>query len=430
MEKHCEHCGKPFEGQRASKKYCSETCRQMAYIKRNGLIKVRVADLSQLKTNAEHHNTAFKMEQPPLQREQANSSNLNGYGTEKEYCMPQPYQYLKKHTPSDNKSSTDELSYAFNYILVPRYSKNEAGSVENRDDEEQDDEDEIRDITAWRRGLGGKDDEDDDEDDYDYLYGGDDDDDLEDDLADDQAVPDKLEAVELADEDMAEEANAETPKTIAIQGNNVNPPSEEKDDQGQTTIIPASELSESKQGKGDFQWTDSKFIGQTETIYASMQGGLIFRSPLQHWDMVSSRCVSWTNRRLRCLLECLLNFSQTTAVDGEMVSALALAFDQLARSEIFRKVPLDYPFSDLIEHYAMQLDGMLESRTAKIKIQFRPGTKARLLAIREMLLPCTTPMHITEMDFTSPAGIFVLPKTETEKNKTQPNTNEENKKAA
>jgi hypothetical protein len=39
MQKHCEHCGKLFEAAREFRKYCSDTCKQYAYIERNQFAK-------------------------------------------------------------------------------------------------------------------------------------------------------------------------------------------------------------------------------------------------------------------------------------------------------------------------------------------------------------------------------------------------------
>jgi hypothetical protein len=39
MQKHCEHCGKLFEAAREVRKYCSDTCKQYAYIERNQFAK-------------------------------------------------------------------------------------------------------------------------------------------------------------------------------------------------------------------------------------------------------------------------------------------------------------------------------------------------------------------------------------------------------
>ena len=49
MEKDCLYCGTHFTAQRASKKYCSDNCKQMAYFKRNGLVLSGGSETSDLK---------------------------------------------------------------------------------------------------------------------------------------------------------------------------------------------------------------------------------------------------------------------------------------------------------------------------------------------------------------------------------------------
>ena len=44
MEKECARCGKPFQSKRHTKKFCSETCKQYAYLIRHGL------DIERLRT--------------------------------------------------------------------------------------------------------------------------------------------------------------------------------------------------------------------------------------------------------------------------------------------------------------------------------------------------------------------------------------------
>lgn len=39
MEQICENCGEPFKARRASRRYCSNSCRQLAYFKRHGVTK-------------------------------------------------------------------------------------------------------------------------------------------------------------------------------------------------------------------------------------------------------------------------------------------------------------------------------------------------------------------------------------------------------
>jgi hypothetical protein len=38
MQRNCLHCGAPFKAKRATKKYCSDNCKQLAYFQRNGMM--------------------------------------------------------------------------------------------------------------------------------------------------------------------------------------------------------------------------------------------------------------------------------------------------------------------------------------------------------------------------------------------------------
>jgi hypothetical protein len=40
--KECLHCGLPFKYKRNNKKYCTNTCKQVAYIKRKTIVKIIV----------------------------------------------------------------------------------------------------------------------------------------------------------------------------------------------------------------------------------------------------------------------------------------------------------------------------------------------------------------------------------------------------
>ncbi len=44
MQRTCEYCGSLFSFVRATKKYCSDNCKQMAYFKRNGFVPAHKSD--------------------------------------------------------------------------------------------------------------------------------------------------------------------------------------------------------------------------------------------------------------------------------------------------------------------------------------------------------------------------------------------------
>ena len=60
MEKQCERCGNTFQSKRDTKKFCSETCKQYAYLIRHGLNIPRLHIVSNVNDTNQQH---FKMEE-------------------------------------------------------------------------------------------------------------------------------------------------------------------------------------------------------------------------------------------------------------------------------------------------------------------------------------------------------------------------------
>jgi hypothetical protein len=54
--KHCEHCGNGFTSKRNTKKYCTDNCKQMAYLKRNGLLLSGHKPLKENQHTSQNHN--------------------------------------------------------------------------------------------------------------------------------------------------------------------------------------------------------------------------------------------------------------------------------------------------------------------------------------------------------------------------------------
>lgn len=62
MNTHCEYCGQPITAIRATRKYCNDTCKQMAYYKRNGLLQGLAPDRAAMKASDEpqHEEKEFR----------------------------------------------------------------------------------------------------------------------------------------------------------------------------------------------------------------------------------------------------------------------------------------------------------------------------------------------------------------------------------
>src|ERR1035437_8563622 len=49
MKRDCQYCAAPFSSERASRKYCSDNCKQMVYFIRNGLVLSGVSETAKVK---------------------------------------------------------------------------------------------------------------------------------------------------------------------------------------------------------------------------------------------------------------------------------------------------------------------------------------------------------------------------------------------
>lgn len=72
MEKKCQRCGKTFEAERHLKRYCSDTCRQYAYLERNGLKIYRPPEMNSLSTE---QKPVVKNVQPLINNKSFNDEN-------------------------------------------------------------------------------------------------------------------------------------------------------------------------------------------------------------------------------------------------------------------------------------------------------------------------------------------------------------------
>ena len=63
----CLHCHKPVEGKRNTKKYCSKTCKQYAYLQRNSILPQNLATVCLSETIQEDHKRESAENNYPLQ---------------------------------------------------------------------------------------------------------------------------------------------------------------------------------------------------------------------------------------------------------------------------------------------------------------------------------------------------------------------------
>lgn len=97
-----------------------------------------------------------------------------------------------------------------------------------------------------------------------------------------------------------------------------------------------------------YQWINPRLHIQIQRQIDKGDGGYSFRHALSYWPVEEAKSVLWVNVRLRCLLDNLVNLSLRSHTNYETVSSLANAFIDLSNSEAYKNLPADYPYTNLI----------------------------------------------------------------------------------
>ncbi|MBA3683386.1 MAG: hypothetical protein H0W73_19805 [Bacteroidetes bacterium] len=91
----------------------------------------------------------------------------------------------------------------------------------------------------------------------------------------------------------------------------------------------------------------------------------------------------WISTRFKCLVECLLTFSETKTIELDELKEICNAFTLLIRSIYFTSLPQTYPYTNEILNLKESLKKIcLSSNEEKIKFSLLPQTKKVLIATR------------------------------------------------
>lgn len=104
MEKQCERCGNNFQSKRDTKKFCSETCKQYAYLIRHGL---NIPRLHIVNNDNDSNQQLFKME--------------NKISFEQPHIIKLIEDYLNKQNHLDSMIANPDLYWNKNDALIIKW---------------------------------------------------------------------------------------------------------------------------------------------------------------------------------------------------------------------------------------------------------------------------------------------------------------------
>ena len=108
----------------------------------------------------------------------------------------------------------------------------------------------------------------------------------------------------------------------------------------------------------------------------------------------------WVNTRYLCLVESLLAVSEMKSVDLDDLKDISNAFHLLLNSEIFKNMPVDYPYAvEMNKYYETIRQFCISSKDEIVVVKFTRTTKSELLAARFELVQFVSWVKFDQLNF-------------------------------
>lgn len=109
----------------------------------------------------------------------------------------------------------------------------------------------------------------------------------------------------------------------------------------------------------------------------------------------------WVSTRFKCLAECLLTFSEMKTIEVDDLKEVCNAFTLLIRSNYFKSLPENYPYTNEILELRQSLKKICQNAEEDESLKFRlvPQTKKELIATRWELHYYVPKVNFSEIGF-------------------------------
>lgn len=437
MEKNCLYCNRPFSTNRGSKKYCTDNCKQLAYLQRCGMVRSTERGLDNLNYPPSNKaaipfgindvRSVVDVKDVNHVKHVKDVKQANGLNdTSEEIISTQALNKLVEKITEAHETKLakaidrirEELSQNRDAKIIPVEtgknctpclthifgSRNDLNSLQ-ADNQKQNakvmrfgfNEPQLLQPENQRKIIGKGKSSIDPDTSHLKIYSRDESEDHEHD-SDEQdeesvnyQIPEKMYCVDFPEDDEKEKpyGDAITMEQLREEIRKRGNPAENAINNG-----PESEK------EGDYEWVESKFLRRIEKQYSADGVELKFRYPYSHWDNMDTQSVAWVNIRLRCLIENLVRVSNLCFINRESFYLLADAFISLVKSPTYENLPENYPYTEIVNDLAIKLHRMKKDHLAdEIKIQLPFQRKVALIVVRQQLLNSTVPVRFADLHF-------------------------------
>lgn len=157
----------------------------------------------------------------------------------------------------------------------------------------------------------------------------------------------------------------------------------------------------------EYKWMESKFIRSIEKNYLN-NNEYLFKDPSEHWSINQAKTVNWITVRIRCLVESMIKLSNYNRIDAHTLFCITDAFNRLVKSNAFKNLPDNYPYTELIKELCIKLNRIVQQNkySELLKFNLSAELKSKLISIRYEMLNYFPATKFSEMDFAEEINSF------------------------
>ena len=133
-----------------------------------------------------------------------------------------------------------------------------------------------------------------------------------------------------------------------------------------------------------------------------------FARPFEHWQISEVKDIAWVNVRLRCLFVALVKASNLSSVKKEAFTQLVNGFISVHNSSAFQKLPADYPYTNIFSEVTHWLRQIATNRSGSSNITFRFTVKRKAVVTA---IACELEPYTERVKFSELTFEEILPET-------------------
>ena len=164
----------------------------------------------------------------------------------------------------------------------------------------------------------------------------------------------------------------------------------------------ATENNQSLSVNAKYQVVHSPLIDAiAEAVDGDTELLIMTTNPQHYWQGDTLATVTWISIRLRCLLENLLWLGRHSLIERKTFVHIRNAFSAMLASSNFKRLPLNYPYTNLIKELEQQCNSIAgqHKKKSSFRLQLTDKRKVQFIATRFLLAAFVPKVKFSDLNF-------------------------------